>query len=556
MARLDRRYQLGVAAGFGAAAILGLLVFSSRLGVHYPSMLDDWSFAARPVNSIRDLIHPFIYPVGPRFRPGFEIWNMLGWQTLGAPSDVTGPNLWGAVRVLLFVAGAVLVPAVIAATSKPRPSPLGIAALAAAAGILVFSGPWSSADFSRLGPQEPVMVGAAGCGAALIFYACGRAIGWRREPRSRGQNLGLAATFAAGFLLWALGIYQKEASITVLVLAPFLYLFLDQRWRERGLIEGPLWRSRRFQLTVAAMLLPVAHITVVSATISGEGVAIYGSGRPHGLGEWLERGWDAISQQWSGMPSSVGTEAWQIVAVVVPLLLAFDIVRRRRVPWLPLGMLATGVALLVVQGLPLLVQSRYYIPSIALFAGAALLLLAQAPRWLRWVGVAAALVLAVANYDDVRETADYWSERDKDQEEMLRQVAELHPASCPVYLSNVDDERGESLPIVLPLIGEPLSGPCRAGVGTVMVGVNVPEYMLHPLGTTKAINNACAHRVTLATFGSNWEIIDCRRLLPEVKGEPIVQILNQNRLVPGEGLGERRKACAETHSLTYCGLKE
>jgi hypothetical protein len=550
---LDLHYRLGLAAGFGAAAVLGVLVVSTRFEVHSPSLLDDWYFASQSVNSIGDLLDPFLHAIGPRFRPGYELWSRLEWHTLGAPEDVTGPNLFGVLRVLVFVAGAVLVPAVIAATSEPRPSPPGIAALAAAVGVLLFSGPEPTGDFFRLGPQEPLMVGAAASGAAVLLFACGRAIGWQRGSRSGRATLGLAATAAIGWLLWAFGIYQKEASVAVVVLAPFLYLFLDHRWRDRALTERALWRYRPFQLTAAAMLLPVLHMAVVSSTISERGVAIYGSSRPNGIGEWIGRLWESISLQWSEMSRVVGTPAWRVVAIMVPLLLVAIIVQRRRVPWLPLGMLLTGVALLTVQGLPLFNESRYYIPSIALFAGAALLLLAEGPGWLRWIGIAAALVLAVVNYGEVRDRLDYWSLRDLDQDKVLRLVAELHPASCPVYLTNVDLERAEALPKVLPLIDEPLTGPCRRGVGTLLVGLNdqLPEAAL---GTTKTIEGACLNQSILERT-AGWQIVDCRRLRRSVNGQSVGDVLRQNRIVPGIGPRRLRQLCVARLGPTRCGLQ-
>src|SRR5262249_37614044 len=143
--------------------------------------------------------------------------------------------------------------------------------------------------------------------------------------------------------------------------------------------------------------------------------------------------------------------------------------RRRPFPWLPVGFVVTGWAILLVQGLPLHEESRYYIPSIALFAGAALLLLAQAPRPVLWAGVAGAVVMAALNLDPAHDALDQWKTKENDDAAAVRLIAELHPASCPVYMSNLAMEPAEAMPRVLHLTGIPLRGPCRPAAGTVIV---------------------------------------------------------------------------------------
>jgi hypothetical protein len=551
--RLDRPYQLGLAAGVAAATLLGLLVLSSRFSVSTPSMVDDWYYASQPAKSLGGLLDPFVHAIGARFRPGYELWSQLEWHSLGAPAHLTGPNLWGAARVLLFVGGAVLVPGVIAATSEPRPGPLGLAALCAAAGVVVFSGPWTDVDFYRLGPQEPVMFGAAACGAALLFWGVGRVIAPMR-PRSGAGTALLVAVFVLGLGLWALGIYFKEASLSVLVLAPFLYLFLDRRWGERGFIDRPLWRVRAFQLTGLAMFLPVAHVLVMSSTVSEKGASLYGADRPSGIGGWFGRGVDSISFQWSHWPGVVGTNAGRAFAVLVVLLLAITLLLRRgRVPWLALGLIITGWAVLVVQGLPLHAESRYYLPSVAMFAMAALLLLAQAPAWLRWTAVGGAVALAIANAANVDNALDEWSANEADNADTARLIAALHPASCPVYMSNIDIERSEAMPRVLRWTGEDLRGPCRHTGETLIVGLKGP---LPPeaLGPTEAMRHVCAEGSVLA-ITIQWQIVACRKLRPEVKGRPAKAILRPNRLVPGLGPFAERPLCIERFGRAGCGLE-
>lgn len=530
--------------GFIAALLLGLLVLSTRFDVSSPSLIDDWLFAGTNGRSFGGLLDLFADPIGARFRPGWELWNELSWHTVGAQGDPTAPTIWGAVRVGIFVAGVVLVPLLIAATSDPRPGPVAIGALGAAAGVLVFSGPWTDVDFFRLGPTEPLMAGALSCGTALLVLATRRAIEhppWR-PPRKPRRVVALGGIVAAGVLLWMLGTYQKEASITVLLLAPFLYLFLDRRWRDAGVIEGPLWRQRPFQVAAALMLLPMVHVALVTLTISDDGASLYGADRPTGLTGWIGRAFDALSFQWNGMSDTVGTPAWRGFAVLLLVLLASTVVWRRRVPWLPLGLIATGWAILVVQGLPLNGEPRYYIPSMALFAGAAVLLLAQAPKAVLWLGVASAAALAVANAGETRATLLSWADREADEAAAMREIAALHPGSCPVYMTNLDLERSEALPTVVRFVGEDLEGPCNESGGTILAGLR-PQVPPEALGTTESMSRVCLESRVLAETEA-WEIRECSRLRDEVDGLPVERIIEQNRVVPGVRLS-RVQGCGE-----------
>jgi hypothetical protein len=550
----NRSYRLAVGAGFAFGLALGLAVLSRRFDLSSPSMVDDWYFAGHPAESLAGLIHPFLHPVASRFRPAWNLWGELEWHTFGAPDTLTGPNLWGGLRVVLFVAGALLVPAVVAATSQPRPRPVALAVLVGAMGLLLFSGPSSDVDLFRLGPTEPVLVGAMSCGAALLLYGTGRLIDARRHPASwAGWALPLAA-LGGGLGLWLLGVYHKEASVTFFVLAPFLYRFLRRRWRQIGRIDRPLWRYGPFQVTAALMLLPLVHIAVVTETISGRGASLYGASPPHGISGWAGRAIDALSFQWSHWAGIVGTGTWRIAAISILVLLAASVLRMRKtLPWLPIGLIVTGWAALILQGFPLHEESRYYIPSMVLFGAAALLLLAQSPGWLQWTGAAAAVALAVTNVSGVRNAVDQWSGREKDDARAAGLIALLHPASCPVYMNEIDIERSEAMPRVLSFTGVPLRGPCRRGAGTIIVGLR-GELPVTALGTTKLMRRVCARQSILETTDF-WQVTSCRKLRRRLNGRTYKQILRPNRLVPGLGPFAVHPLCVARYGRTGCGLK-
>ncbi|MGZ8669230.1 MAG: hypothetical protein ACXWZ3_07465 [Solirubrobacterales bacterium] len=549
--RLDRSYLLALVAGVGAVVAIGLLVQSTRWSVTTLSLIDDWTSARRTQESLGELLHPFFHVLVYRYRPTWDLWSYLEWNTLGAPGNMLGPNLWGVARLLLFIAATVLVPAVIAATSRPRPSPVALASLCVAAGILVFSGPWTNVDFFRLGPQEQVMVGATGCGMALLFWGTGRLLEGARARRTAAATALIVAALVGGWLLWVLGIYHKEASVTVVLLAPFAYLFLDRRWRERGTIERPLWRYWPFRLTVLAMLVPLLHDAIMVSTVSGEGIAEYGAEAPEGL-EYVPRSFDAFAFLWNGMSDNVGTPVWTIATILIMASVTVVAVqRRRRLPWLALGLVLTGWALFVLQGLPEQHESRYYIPPMALFVAAAVLVLSQGPRWLLWSAVAGSLVAAVANVDAVADSLDYWEAREADEAKAARLVAEQHPGSCPVYMADLDIERSEALPYALPFLGEELEGPCHKG-GTVIVGLtfDLPEEVF---GTTEEAGHVCAVKPRVLASTIAWEVTSCPKLRRRVGGQDVRDVLRQNQVVPGIGPIVLRRICVMNHGPEKCG---
>ncbi|MDP9227686.1 MAG: hypothetical protein M3M99_01380 [Actinomycetota bacterium] len=550
---LERRYQAAIAIAFVAVTGMGLVVLSKRFGVEYPTIVDDWLYASQPDKSVGDLFAPFFESQG-RYRPSYDLLSHAQWHTLGAPGEITGPNLWGAFRIALFAIALVVVPGILAATSRPRPGPALLAGLGIAAGLAIFASPITDVDFLRLGTQEPFLFGAPICGAALLLWATRRLI-----EGGGGRTLALTVTgLVVGYLLWALGIYYKEASLVVLVMAPFLYLDLDRRWRRGGVIDGPLWRSRPVQALAVAMALPVLHVAIGSAGSSNEGIGLYGAERPDSISGWLERLVDSADTV-ADTIDIVSMPAWGLFILALPIAIAALVAYRRTVPWLVIGFALTGYAILLFQGILLRPEGRYLIPGIALLAVAGFLLLAQAPPWVGWAAVVVTVVFAATQARDVSTILGAWANQQiDDNERTLDLVAELHPESCPTYMFNLGIEQGESFPQLVALRPGPLAGPCKAGSAGIIVGYKQDPG--GPLANDDEVLRACAKppgvSVIIQTPGyigyKPLQVLSCPSFARELEGVPVADVLRRNRLVPGHGTTELRAQCAETYGEARC----
>ena len=111
-------------------------------------------------------------------------------------------------------------------------------------------------------------------------------------------------------LIWLFGVYQKEASVCFFAMAPFLYLYLNRRWRELGVIDRAL-TGTGFRVTAIAMLLPVLHMLYQLKKLANEGTTVYGAPVPAGTGGAVTRLKDAFDLQWNGMTLALGTSFWR-----------------------------------------------------------------------------------------------------------------------------------------------------------------------------------------------------------------------------------------------------
>ena len=463
-----------------AVIVLGLWLISPRFDIEGPSLIDDWASLHRAPPAV-DALLDFEYVGGSppevdssaRYRPAFTaVWNSLQWRTFGAPGDLTGPDVWNGLRLILFALALAAIPlAVIAGPMRQGRDPGRFKlALAAAPPALVLCTPALPVDFARFGPQEPLLLGGMGVGGLLLLTATARAIEGARALSAR-----VLVPAVMGYLLWLLGVYFKEASICFLVLAPFLLLFLNRRWREAGLIDRPLWLYRQMQVALALMVAPIVHVLAVVARIANKGTTAYGTEVASGVEGFR----NAFEGQWDLMTTSLGTSMWRTLALLLPVAILLSAAYGRRVPWLSIGFALTAWAILVFQGLGGATATRYYIPVIALFAVSAVLVAIDSPTPVAFVALVASLVFMVDNAGVGHDVADNWAAGERAENRLVEAVAALNPAQCPVYQSGLDIERETALPILVEVAGS--RGRCSSRFDAVLAQAPVARTVTGPL---------------------------------------------------------------------------
>jgi hypothetical protein len=520
------------------AAVFALMVFvvSPRFSVGFPSIIDDWSAIATAPTALHDLIRLDYAPDRvrdpKRYRPGYTaVWTSLQWHTLGAPDHMTGPNVWNVVRLAMFTFALIWL-VVAAAPRRTRQSPW-LPAMAAAPGLLVLATPTFAADFARFGTVEPILVGGMIPGALLLLAGTARWLQGRRWTT-------VVPTIVGGYGLWLFGVYQKEVSICFLVLAPFLYLHLAERWREDGTSPGPPWRQRRFQFVAALMLLPVLHMLWQLTKISGGGETVYGTPIPSGASARLDFVRDALRGQWSNMPALLGTRLPVALALGASIGVVAAGVGRRRVPWLALGLVVTGWAVLTFQGLSGALATRYYIPEFALFAVALSAALLDAPALLRAIALAGVVWLAATNVLDSRSVVSTWAQNEKAGTESVFAAAALHPTTCPVYMGSMITEYADALPVLVARAPGGTSGPCDRRFAAMLVYGRTAQVAP---ATNEAIESVCARPGWVDLKQVNLiEVFGCKR----IKTSPVFdqdpqRVLAENRLNPGVRYSDQSK---------------
>ena len=454
------------AAGGLAVALLAAWLTSPRFSITGPSLIDDWAEVRWSPLAFHQALHlgydPATYDAG-RYRPAFwAFWAQLQWHTLGAPETMRGPNLWNVIRNGMFGLGlAGVVVGAIRPAVRERLGPAWLAALAAVPGALVVSTPQLTRDFARLGPQEPLLVGGMALGLVIALAGLHRWVAAR--DGTRGNGIGAVALGIGAFLLWAVGVYQKEAAICAVLILPFLVLELRDRWPEVARI--PRW----IPLGLAVVfVVPLVHVFVEVRRISAGGTLIYGTAVPHGIAEWYDRLTTALSQQWGAISGAVAAPYWQVIALVTPLLVALSWWRTRRVPWLAIGLTVLALAVLVFQGVPLAAQTRYLIPPLGIVAAAAMVAVADCQVWLRTTVVALAALLVAYHAQEARNTARAFADQEQAGVRLVSTTSQLRPQRCPVYLASFDLERTYSLPELVALRGE-TKADCVPGYAGVLV---------------------------------------------------------------------------------------
>lgn len=531
-----RASTLAVAAGFLISLGYAIWLLSPRFGIATPSVIDDWNGASQGARSLGDLLLPFVESPARRFRPGFGLFDYIEWHTLGAPFDMTGPNLWNIGRVALLVAGIGVVPALVARAIRPELSPLALGALTALSPAAVITGTTIPVDLARLAPQEPMLIGATVCGAALVLLGLDRHLSGRRLRAALPPA-------AIGWLLFVVGVTSKEASISFLVAVPFLYAFLVGRWRERGLVHslfGPL-RNGGFLICAVALAIPLLWVAFRAGSISGEGADLYEAGAPTGTGEWTDRLRASWNLQRASLTGTVGSPIWHALAVGLPFLAAAVVLDRRRMPWLALGLGLAAAVMLVLQGLPAVVTSRYFLPTMALLAMSASLLLAQAQGWLRWTALAATAILVATGASAARQSVQAWAADEKATSSFVDQVATLTESGCTIHLAGVDIERSEALPRLVALKIDAIGRRCANDADALVV--TLPSGAPQAVGDT-GVWSACREPWKPEAAAGIWVLLRCDALKERVGGQRAATFLRPALMVPGVG-PTLRNACLE-----------
>jgi hypothetical protein len=514
---------------------LAAWVISPRFDVTGPTLVDDWSNIDNATVALDELVRLSYDPSEAhdtrRYRPGYTaVWNSLQWHTLGGPGSMTGPNFWALVRVALLVAALVAMAGFALLSDGRRRHPAVLATWAAIPAALLLATPATAEDLARLGPVEPILLAGMALGLAVALASTRRLL----EPGR--PRLPWLAAFAGGYCLWLLGVYQKEASICALALFPFLYVVLDRRWRAAGVVRGPLYRSRGVQVAAALLVLPLLHMLYEIRQATEGGVTVYGNDVPSGPGGWVSRLWDSAELQW-GFSLQLGTELWMGVAAALPFVLLGWALRDRRVPWLPLGLAAAGLTVYLFQGLGGVAATRYYIPVAALFATAAVALLADGPRWIQVAAVAGAALFVVNNVDRAHDGVGLWASQQQGGVAAVADVARLDPERCQVYMALLHAEDADAFPELVGIEDDVRRRPCDRR----FEGIMIQGRTALPPVTNEAIYETCA--------GKGWEKLretpvlnfyGCRRFERRpVYNQPPDDVLRWNRLVPGRRLSER-----------------
>lgn len=485
------RGWLLVALGVAGAAYL--VAYEPRLHYLFPSVIDDWSALAQPAGpQLRELAE-LGTPEADRYRPGFVVWNVLQWHTLGAPEALEGPRLWGALRAGLLVAGVTLALAVFADPRRlVRDRRWWVAsALVAGGAVAALTAPSLVVDVVRYGPQEPLLVAGCALGAALLVVA-GRSLLAADPVGPR-----VAALVVCGLAAWWLGVLQKETSPCLLLLAPFLLPSARaqrDRWRALG-------HRRKLGLAAlgAGVLLPFVPVIAWTVHLSRADDRLYADlpltkSYPQRLADQLSQAGDVLH---SPLPAAIVLASVALLAVRLT---------RRDVDWFSIGLLVVAFAFVAYVAEIGIVTSRYLLPPIVL---AAIVLVRSAvalgPRTAQVVGVAL-LALGTAQAVEARGWVHDWVEVEERREALVREAAARAAGGCEVGYVGLNVELVLAVPVLVPLAHEPARDCAPGERFLVVIDPGGPGTETPPDDPVVA---ACAPETTPAYASEVGKIVRC-----------------------------------------------
>jgi hypothetical protein len=423
-------------ACLSVVALLSFVTYEPRLHQRFPSMVDDWNAIASAPQQLQKVV-AFHNPEGGRYRPGFVLWSVLQWHTLGAPTTFTGPQLWGLARLAILVLGVTLLAALLIAPPRSwgfPPDPRWLLTLGIPLSTLTV--PATAVDIARFGPQEPLMVGCISIGAVMMVRSLDTMLDVHRKV------LGSLLTAVAGVVIWAFGIAQKESSLCLLVLAPFLLpTILGQAARWANISS----RRRRAiaAIGIGAFLafIPMLFRTLQLAT---SGTRVYQEIAAQ------QSFTNRLAEQFLEAGGSLQTPFFALLTVAV-VVVTLVTIHRRGTDWLAVGLIATALAFIGFAAEAGVVASRYYLPVIALLALA--LGRGAAALGTRAAIATSALLLLFGSLHAVlaRHSTDRWVVDERSQEELVRQSASRHSAGCSISVTGSNVELVAALPVLMPL---------------------------------------------------------------------------------------------------------
>ena len=442
-------------------AVLGVAVaiIWPRFAVSGPSLIDDWDALLSAPATMHQIVR-LHYPPGQRFFPTWILWNWLQWRVPGAPEHMLGPNLMDVARVALLVGGLTALTWILLPGRAGRPVERLVLAVLPA--LVIVTVPAFAQDLARFGPEEPALVGGLMLGAALLVW------GGRRLARGDGRS-NAAAWFLVvpGWVLWCYGAGQKETSVCVLLLLGLAIPY--------GRLVRRAWSPRQLRVLVglaAAALVPIAVVFYEVVAILRRGTLVYGAHVKTGSGSV-----SVFTHAFRVMHASTQSYAGFVLLALVLLGLARS-VRPLRVDWAQVAILVLGLASLEMSVQTDVYESRYYLPTIALWAVGAARTVARVPAPARTVALLAATALCAASAVPAHRMVRTWAAGDQQGDDLVRAVREHTHGGCHLTISGVDYERTRSIAALVSYPDGP--GSCAGLPRYELLNVS-PESEAHPL---------------------------------------------------------------------------
>ncbi len=430
---------MGLLVCIASVAFVVFLAVEPRLHHAFPSMIDDWNAIASGGGQLHDVIR-LGNPEGQRYRPGFVAWNALQWHTLGTPTSFVGPRLWELVRLGLLVVGITALAWLLVIRGRDAASEPDLRwLLTLAVPLIVLTAPAGAIDLARYGPQEPLLVGCMSLGAVLLVLSLDRLL----DPG--GLSGRVIASIVIGFVIWSFGVLQKETSLCVLLLAPFLLPSLRSQRLRWARLDG----ARRLTIgaVAAAIILPFVPMAFRTVQLTLADSRVY-EGSAAGR-SFYTRAVEQIGESGESLHSPV---FWlcAVISLVAVTFASF----RTGVDWLTVGLLVPAAGFVAFAAESGVVASRYYLPPLTLLAlaGARSLSTLRATP----IAIAGALVVLASVWQlrEAREWVEWWVDGERTRETLVREAAARAAGGCSVDVMGRNVELVLALPVLMPIAEE------------------------------------------------------------------------------------------------------